>query len=154
TVPDTNPEDVPPGKGPDSHFHRLPDPFLRLPRGAVLPAVVLLFSSLSYGALVAFLPVEMVALPAHAGLFFSLYAVTILVTRPLGGRLPDRMGRGAVIHPGLALGAAGCLILGFAPAPWALAMSAVAYGAGIGGGAFPGLMALTVDRCPPSSRGT
>jgi len=126
----------------------------RLPRGAVLPAVVLFLSSLSYGALVAFLPVEMTPLPGRAGIFFSVYALAILVTRPLAGRLSDRLGRGAVIHPGLALGAAGALLLGFAPATWALPIAAGLYGAGIGGCAFPGLMTLTVDRCPPRARGS
>jgi MFS family permease len=123
-----------------------------LPREARLPAGVLLLSSLSYGALVAFLPVELATQPGRAGVFFSLYALAILVSRPLAGGLSDRLGRAAVIHPGLALGAAGALLLGFAAHPLVLPVAAVLYGAGIGGASFPGLMALAVDRCPPGKR--
>jgi MFS family permease len=125
---------------------------LSLPREARLPAGVLLLSSLSYGSLVAFLPVELAAEPGRAGAFFSVSALAILVSRPLAGVLSDRHGRATVIHPGLALGAAGALLLGFAAHPLALPLAAVAYGAGIGGASFPGLMALAVDRCPPARR--
>lgn len=123
-----------------------------LPRGAWLPSGVLLLSSLSYGAVVAFLPVELSAQPGRAGLFFSLYALAILVSRPLAGVLSDRFGRAAVVHPGLALGALGALLLGLASHPAALAAAALLYGAGIGGASFPGLMALAVDRCAPGER--
>ena len=123
------------------------------PREAHLPAVVLFLSSLSYGALVAFLPVALAGRPGQTGVFFSLYAVAILVARPLAGLFQDRCLTAAVIGPGLALGAAGCVILAFARGFAPLALAAVLYGAGIGGGRFPTLMALTVDRSPVPSRG-
>jgi MFS family permease len=141
-VPDVRPRAPVPRKGP----------VLAFPSGARLPALVLLLSSLSYGAVVAFLPVELAGQPGRAGLFFSLYAAAILLTRPVSGTLSDRLGRPAVIVPGLALGGIGAFLIGFAANPVALALAALLYGAGVGGASFPGLMALAVDRCPPATR--
>lgn len=138
-VPDARPTASPPDA-----------PLLAFPRGARLPATTLLLSSLSYGALIAFLPVELAA--ARAGTFFSVYAVAVLVARTAAGRLSDRLGRPAIIYPGLALGGLGILLTAFAAHPVALPAAALLYGAGIGGASFPGLMALTVDRCPAASR--
>jgi MFS family permease len=123
------------------------------PPGAWLPSAVAYLASLSYGAMIAFLPVELAAAPRRAGAFFTLYALTILVTRPAAGWLSDRWGRTAVVHPGLLVGALGTALLGLAARGEALAVAAVLYGAGISGAVFPGLMAMTVDRCPASKRG-
>jgi len=101
---------------------------------------------------IAFVPLRFANDVGHLGAWFTLYAAGILVARPLLGRLSDRVGRLAIIHPSLALGAAGMALLA-AGTPAALWLSAILYGVGIGGGAFPGLMALTVDRCPPRQRG-
>ena len=127
-------------------------PAFSLPRGARLPSAVLLLSSLSYGSVIAFLPVELADRPGRAGFFFSIYAAAILVSRPLSGVVSDRLGRLAVVHPGLALGAVGAFLLGQASHPAALPLAALLYGVGIGGASFPGLMALAVDRCPPEER--
>lgn len=124
-----------------------------VPRGALLPSAVAYLSSLSYGAVIAFIPLDMARTPGRAGLWFSVYAATILIARPALGRLSDRVGRHAVLYPSLVAGGAGILLVGglrHDPALWA---SAMLYGAGLGGGAFPALMALTVDRCPPAQRG-
>jgi MFS family permease len=125
-----------------------------LPRGALLPSAVAYLSSLSYGAVIAFLPLEMAGTPGRAGAWFSLYAVTILIARPLLGRLSDRTGRLMVLYPSLVLGGAGILLLAAFRHDAALWGSAVRYGVGLGGGAFPALMALTVDRCSPAQRGS
>jgi MFS family permease len=125
-----------------------------LPRGAFLPSAVAFLSSLSYGAVIAFLPLEMAASPGRAGAWFSLYAATILIARPALGRLSDRAGRLLVLYPSLIVGGMGMLLLAAFRQEAALWSSAVLYGLGIGGGAFPALMALTVDRCPPAQRGS
>lgn len=126
---------------------------LRPPAGALLPSSVLLLSSLAYGALVAFLPLRLAGSSGRAGFYFTVYALTILVARPAAGRISDRRGRAAVIVPGLALGAAGIALLALADNTMALVASAVLFGAGVGGGSFPGLMSLCVDRSPESMRG-
>ncbi len=116
----------------------------RLPAGALLPCAVLFLSSLSYGAILAFVPVELG--PGRTGVYFLLYAMSILVVRPFAGRLSDRHGRVAVAVPGLLLGAAGVVATGFARGSIGLAAAAVLYGAGMAGLSFPALVAWTVDR--------
>ncbi|MBP7148744.1 MAG: MFS transporter [Acidobacteria bacterium] len=126
----------------------------RLPRPMVLPALVLYLSSLSYGALVAYVPVELASRGAGAGTFFTVFAIAVLLTRPLAGRFSDVRGRGAIILPGLLLGAAGTLVLGFARTPLGVGTAALLYGFGIGGASFPGLLAWSVDRCEGCDRST
>ncbi len=116
------------------------------PGGALLPCAVLFLSSLSYGAILAFVPVELGSGPGRTGAYFTVYAVSILVVRPFAGRLSDRHGRRAVVVPGLLLGAAGVALTGLARGPGLLAAAAVLYGVGISGLSFPALTAWTVDR--------
>lgn len=116
------------------------------PRGALLPCAVLFLSSLSYGAIIAFVPVELGSGPGRTGAWFGVYALSILLVRPLAGRLSDRHGRRAVVVPGLLVGAAGVALTGLARGPASLALAAVLYGVGIAGLSFPALTAWTVDR--------
>ncbi len=116
------------------------------PRGALLPCAVLFLSSLSYGAIVAFVPVELGSGAGRTGAWFGVYALSILLVRPFAGRLSDRHGRRAVVVPGLLVGAAGVALTGFARGPASLAAAAVLYGVGIAGLSFPALTAWTVDR--------
>ncbi len=129
-----------------------PRKLVSLPREARLPAATLFLSSFAYGTLVAFLPVEMAAHGGSTGGFFTIFALAILVARPVAGRLSDRWGRTVIVHPSLASAAAGTIVLGFAPSPVALAAAAVLYGIGVGS-SFPALMAFTVDRTPIAMRG-
>lgn len=116
------------------------------PRGALLPCAVLFLSSLSYGAIIAFVPVELGSGPGGTGAWFAVYAVSILLVRPFAGRLSDRRGRRAVVVPGLLVGAAGVALTGFARGPLPVAAAAALYGVGIAGLSFPALVAWTVDR--------
>ncbi len=125
---------------------------LAFPREARLPATTQFLSSLAYGGLIAFLPIEMAARGEGTGAYFTVYALAILLARPVAGRLSDRLGRAAVVHPALALAATGTVLLGFAPRPAAVLLAAVLYGAGVGS-SFPALMAFTVDRSPVATRG-
>lgn len=113
------------------------------PVGALLPCGVLFLSSLSYGAILAFVPVELGT--GRTGTYFLLYAVSILAVRPFAGRLSDRYGRVAVAVPGLLLGAVGVVGTGFVRGPFSLAAAAVLYGVGMAGLSFPALVAWTVD---------
>jgi MFS family permease len=116
------------------------------PRGALLPCSVLFLSSLSYGAIIAFVPVELGSGPGQTGAYFGAYALSILLVRSFAGRLSDRHGRRAVIVPGLLVGAVGVALTGLARGPASLAAAAALYGVGIAGLSFPALTAWTVDR--------
>jgi Arabinose efflux permease len=112
------------------------------------PSLVLFLASLSYGSIIAFVPVQFDS--GHAAGFFSIYSVSILLTRPLFGRLSDRFGRAAMIHPGFALSAVGTFLLGIGT-PASLYAAAVLYGIGTAA-SFPAMMALIADLTLAESR--
>ena len=67
-----------------------------------------------------------------ASLFFFVYAVVLLLSRPFSGRLLDRRGANIIMYPALSLFAAGLVVLGAAETgPWLLT-AAVLMGLGFG----------------------
>ena len=86
------------------------------------------------------------------GLYLSALAVVILVTRPLAGRLGDRVGYRRVLLPCLALNAVGlaCLAIG-GTRGWML-LSAVLFGTGFGT-AYPVFVGYVMERVAPERRG-
>jgi MFS family permease len=88
----------------------------------------------------------------NAGVFFFLLGVALVGARWFGGTAADRLGRPAVILPGLLLGALGMALLALAPNAAIFYASALVFGAGFALG-HTGLTVLTVDRAPPTERG-
>lgn len=122
-------------------------------RRALFPAGIALALMLSYGAIVTFLPIHGRDVGmANPGLFFTVYAATLLVVRAKAGGLSDRVGRWRVIVPGMALVAAAMVVLGLSSSPAAILTVGVLYGLGFGA-AQPALMALTADRVEAHERG-
>lgn len=66
-------------------------------------------------------------------LAFACYAVTQMLSAPLLGPLPDRIGRKPVVLLGLALAGLSTLVLMLAPTLTGLALARVAQGVGMGG---------------------
>ncbi|MEK7854434.1 MAG: MFS transporter [candidate division NC10 bacterium] len=122
-------------------------------RRALFPAGAMLSLCVTYGAVVSFLPLlgRQVGM-GNPGLFFTIYAVFLVLTRPVAGPLSDRVGRAAVVLPGMALVAAATGTLAAASAPGWLLLAGALYGIGFGA-AHPALMALTADRVEAAERG-
>jgi len=96
------------------------------------PAVVLLLHSMTYGSLVIFLP--LLARDrnlGNPGLFFTFYALALVVLRGIAGRLSDRFGRAAIIGPGLACGAISMLVLAAAVVQWQMLAAALFFSVGM-----------------------
>ncbi len=151
----------------------VPLAFLRLshrPRGgaeggvlssrALLPALVLLTATCSFGAVVTFLPLYT---PRHGlggavwgvnafAWFYVAYALTLLAVRGPVGRISDRRGRAWAILPGMALLAGATVFLAFLHTFPQLLLFGIAMGVGFGA-AQPSLMAWTIDRTPPREWG-
>lgn len=130
----------------------LPAPALFEPR-ALYPSFVTLLMALSYGCVVTFLPIyaEHRGI-ANIGPFFTVYAVTLMATRPLAGRVYDRYGPHTALVPGLVLLTLALIFLSRAQSLAAFLLAGVFYGLGFGS-AQPALQALTVAGVPPSRRG-
>lgn len=110
-------------------------------------------NSFSYGGIITYLPLyaQMQSIP-NIGLFFTVYAISVILMRPIAGTLSDRYGRGAVILPGVILAMIGLLTISLPYQLPLLLVAAVIYGLGFGA-AYPTLMALTVDLVGPNEKG-
>lgn len=120
---------------------------------AVLPGIIIFFVTMTYGAVVAF-----IALYAeqrgvqNIGLFFTVYAMALMFSRPFFGRLADRKGYSAAVLPGIFGVLATMLLLYFAQSLSTFLIAAFVYGLGFGA-IQPSLQAMAVHNIPPFRRG-
>ncbi|MDH4266857.1 MAG: MFS transporter [Deltaproteobacteria bacterium] len=139
--------------------HYVPGPSRRLAWNmfvsvkALRPMILVLGMSFATGSILSFVPLygrsQGVSNP---GFFFTIYAVVMLLSRPVCGRFSDRIGRIAVAGPGMVLISAGMGLLAFSGQWWSLGLSAAILGVGVGA-AMPALMALMIDVVGPAERG-
>lgn len=88
----------------------------------------------------------------NPGIFFTVQAITLLISRPFAGRLADRRGRSFVIVPGLIIVAISLILLPFCYGVLPFLFVAALFGIGFGG-TQPAIMALLVDTVLPEKRG-
>lgn len=102
-------------------------------RSSIRPAIVMFFVSTAYGSIVSFLSIYALEKEiANIGLFFLIYAAAMLVTRPIFGRLVDRLGFNATMYPGLILLVIAMVILSQASTMLSFLFVALLYGIGFG----------------------
>ena len=121
---------------------------------ALFPSAMMFTVSLTYGSIVSFLSLfarkQGITNP---GIFFTVFAITLIIVRALAGRLSDIKGRNFVIVPGMVMITAGLWVLSTASSLSAFLISAFLYGMGFGF-VHPSLMALLVDRVTEKTRGS
>ena len=122
-------------------------------RAALFPTAVFLTYTITTAPISAFLPLLADERGfGNPGTFFTFNSVSSMLALWLGGLVSDRLGRAAMIIPGLLAVAAGMFILS-ASEVWALfAASGVLCGVGFGM-IQPSMQSLTVDRAPTRERG-
>lgn len=120
---------------------------------AILPGIVIFFVTMTYGAVVAF-----IALYAeqrgieNIGVFFTLYAIALMVSRPFFGRLTDRKGYSISVIPGIVGVIITMFTLYFAQSLMFFLIAAFIYGLAFGA-VQPALQAMAVRNIPPFRRG-
>jgi MFS family permease len=120
---------------------------------AYLPSAILVCLYLPYGILIAFIPLIATSRGLdNPGLFYTVYAVAMLIVRAKAGEISDRRGRAIVILPGMLCAALAMMILGGTSGPIGVLVGAAAMGVGFGT-VQPALMALTTDRVTAGERG-
>ncbi len=121
---------------------------------ALFPSALMFMVTVTYGSIVSFLPlfVEKHDIGVKAGIFFTVFAITLIIIRVLAGKLSDARGRKFVIVPGMFLIALGLWVLSTASSPQSFLAAALLYGMGFGS-VHPALVALLVDRVGESGRG-
>jgi len=120
---------------------------------ALFPSVLMFTISLTYGSIVSFLSLFAQKQGIlNPGIFFTVFAVTLILVRAMAGKLSDIKGRKFVIIPGMVLITAGLWVLSTAIALETFLVAAFLYGLGFGL-VHPSLMALLVDSVSDKGRG-
>ena len=123
-------------------------------RPVILASLTLFACAAAYGAVNTFLPVYAPQRGlANFGVFFSVYAVSTLISRVLTGTLSDRIGRRRVIIPFLGLLVVAVFLLPLLDSMALLVLIGVLFGLGFGA-VMPTLNALVVDDTLPKDRGS
>jgi len=122
-------------------------------KSAFPPAVTMFFICLTYGALMTFITLYAVQENIkNIGPFFTVLALTLLLSRPNSGKLADRYGFHTLMIPSCILCALSMLILGFADRLSIFLVVAALYGVGLGA-IIPSLQAMAVAYVPINRKG-
>ncbi|WP_170270395.1 MFS transporter [Heliorestis acidaminivorans] len=118
------------------------------------PAVVMFFITSTFGAIISFIALYADQLKiGQVGLFFTFYAVTLILGRPYAGRQVDQGHIDKIVASGLLLIIVSLLLLSQTYHVATLMISGAIYGLGIGF-TMPALQTLSVIGVPYHRRGT
>ena len=122
-------------------------------RAALFPTAIFLTYTITTAPIATFLPLLADERGfGNPGLFFTLNSLSSMLSLWVGGLISDRIGRAAMIVPGLIAVAAGMFILSAAEIMPLFIASGVFCGVGFGM-IQPSMQSLTVDRAPTRERG-
>ena len=112
-------------------------------------ALMGLFIGFTYSGVLVFIPIELNSMGAGiwGSAFFAIFALIIIVSRPLVGKVYARYGSKFIIYPGLGLFILGLFGLGLATTPMAIILTAPLLGLGYGA-AQPAFQALAIQSAP------
>ncbi|AGY43500.1 MFS transporter [Lactococcus lactis subsp. lactis KLDS 4.0325] len=100
-----------------------------------LPITLIAFLiGISYSSILSFMDAyaRNIHLSEAASFFFLVYAITVLLSRPITGRVFDGFGDNFVMYPTYLFFALGLLLIGFAHSGWMLLLAAIFIGLGYG----------------------
>lgn len=116
----------------------------------VLPVAVLaMLISFSYASIMSFIAPFAASkdLMAYAGLFFVVFAISMMSLRPITGKIYDRKGPQYVIYPALLAFSLGLFLLSQIQTLWGFMLTAVMVGVGFGS-VQPCIQTLAIQRAP------
>lgn len=120
---------------------------------ALRPSLVAFFITLVYSSVLSFLALYGAQRGISGiGIFFTVYAVTITLSRPILGRLADQRGFDIVVIPGLVIVTLTMVLFFLAQSLTMFIAAAIVFGIGFGA-VQPSLQALSVLNVPPDRRG-
>jgi MFS family permease len=121
---------------------------------AIVPATVTLMVAMGYTTINAFLLVYAEERGISGGsLFFTVYALTMLMTRPTVGKLTDKYGFVKVCIPSILATATSLVMIGYAPNTLFLLLAAFVNAFGYGA-VQPMLQSLCIKSVSPQRRGS
>lgn len=97
-------------------------------------AIIMLLASVCYSGVLSFITfyAKEIDLVETASLFFLMYAIAIMISRPFTGPLMDRKGENIIMYPAFIIMALGLILLSFSRESWMLLLSAALLGLGYG----------------------
>lgn len=112
-------------------------------------ALMGLFIGFTYSGVLVFIPIELNSIGSGiwGSAFFAIFAVMIIISRPLVGKAYARYGPKYIIYPGLVLFILGLSALGIANTPLTIILTAPLLGLGYGA-AQPAFQALAIQSAP------
>lgn len=121
---------------------------------AILPAVLMFLLCMVYYNITTFLVIyaEERGCGVHIGYFFTVYAVTLLVTRPVIGRFGDKHGLVKIFIPAMFFFALAFLLISFATNIWMFLLAAFVSAFGYGA-CQPSVQTLCMKCVPKEKRG-
>lgn len=120
-----------------------------------LPAVGMsAFVFFAYGGVLTFIPMytQSLDLAGYSSLFFMVFALIIVVTRPLVGYMFDHNGPDFTVYPGFVFFGIGFVLFSMVEGPVMLLISAAFLGLGFGALA-PAAQTIAIRSAPPSRTG-
>lgn len=134
-------------------IEKTPTKYRMYEKEAYKPTAIIFLITLTYGAIVSFIALYAAQFNIeNIGIFFTVYALTLLVFRPLFGRLADKKGYDYAMIPGIICIGLTMIILFFAQSLFFFILAAVSYGVGFGA-VQPSLQAMAVYNVPSQRRG-
>lgn len=117
-------------------------------------AIIGFFLAIVYGGILTFIPIyaRSMGLTEFAGGFFVVYAIAIVLPRPIIGRLFDRKGANSITYPAIFLFVLGMIGLSQIHGPVGLLVSGLIIGLGFGG-LHPSFQAMAVQACSDQRKG-
>lgn len=121
---------------------------------AILPATLMFLLCMAYYNITTYLVIYADAVNAgeHIGLFFTVYALTLLVTRPMIGKLGDKYGLVKVFIPAFFAFAMAFMLISVANSTWMFLLAAFISAFGYGA-CQPAVQTLCMKRVPKEKRG-
>lgn len=112
-------------------------------------ALMGLFIGFTYSGVLVFIPIELNSMGAGiwGSAFFAIFALMIIISRPVVGKVYARYGSKFIIYPGLGLFILGLFALGVATTPMSIILTAPLLGLGYGA-AQPAFQALAIQSAP------
>jgi MFS family permease len=112
-------------------------------------ALMGLFIGFTYSGVLVFIPIELNSIGAGiwGSAFFAIFALMIIISRPVVGKVYARYGSKFIIYPGLGLFILGLFVLGVATTPMSIILTAPLLGLGYGA-AQPAFQALAIQSAP------
>ena len=121
---------------------------------ALSVSVLALLISFSYASIMSYISpfADAKGLLEYAGLFFVVFAISMMSLRPITGKIYDRKGPSYVIYPAIALFALGLALLSQIQTLTGFMLAAVCIGMGFGS-VQPCLQTLAIQRAPKARIG-